>query len=83
MSAKRDAEQVDIRAQLAKHADARQPARGDFDGVGVDPLHAADRQQALPDIVTSMNAITAMTLAFIDSLDMIGFLQLTIAGALE
>ena len=46
MGTERDAEQIDIRAQFTEHPDARQPARGDFDRMGVDHLHAADRQQA-------------------------------------
>ena len=46
MGPERDTEQIDIRAQFTEHPDARQPARGDFDRMGVDHLHAADRQQA-------------------------------------
>ena len=46
MGPERDTEQIDIRAQFAEHPDARKPARGDFHRVGVDHLHAADRQQA-------------------------------------
>jgi hypothetical protein len=56
----------DAGAQVAEHADARQPAGRDVDRVGVDRPHVADRKQAHAVIATSSKATTVMILARIE-----------------
>ena len=71
MSAERNPEQIDVRAQFTKHPDAREASSEAISTVWAliaCMLRIASRP--MPDIAISMNAITAMTLARIESADM-------------